>query len=53
MVFFLIGFSKNEKDNINKNELDILKQYTKMLLNLNEPNLEKMINVKELIEVKL
>lgn len=50
-VVFLHGFAKNEKDNISRKEKEVLKQLTTYYLRSNNTEIEKLINIDELIEV--
>jgi hypothetical protein len=49
--FFLYGFLKNERDNINGIELKALKGVAKELLELNDSQLKKVLITREIIEV--
>jgi len=51
-AFFIFGFSKNQRDNIDKKELKALKLMAKELLGYSEHQLKIVINEGELIEVK-
>lgn len=51
-VFFIYGFAKSERDNIDEHELRALKTYARELLDYSNPVLEKAIKSKILIEVK-
>ena len=48
---FLYGFAKNMLDNIDKDDLDILKKLAKRFLTMNDKELAKAVAEKELIEV--
>ena len=48
---FLYGFAKNEKENIDEEELDSLKKLAIRLLSFSESELEQALTAKELIEV--
>ena len=50
--FFIYGFSKNVKANINRKEKTVYKKLAKILLNLDEIILAEMIKNRSLIEVK-
>ncbi|MBL4910889.1 MAG: type II toxin-antitoxin system RelE/ParE family toxin [Alteromonadaceae bacterium] len=50
--FFMFGFAKNQKDNIDKKELKALKLMAKDLLSYSDKQLKQAIEVSELIEVK-
>ena len=49
--FFVFGFNKNERDNINGDELKYLQQLAHDLLSLNDQQLETAVNAGELLEV--
>lgn len=49
---FILGYPKNEKDNIGDDELTALKKLAKELLNATEMEIRKRIEAGELIEVK-
>lgn len=49
--FFLFGFGKNEKANIDKDELKLLQEVAKDLLDFSEAQLQAAILVGELTEV--
>jgi hypothetical protein len=51
-VFFMYGFAKNERANINDKELQALKLLAKQLLHYNARTLEKAIGAGELYEVE-
>ena len=50
-VFFIYGFSKNERDNIKTDELNALKSYAKELLGYSEVALKKALEANVLVEV--
>lgn len=50
-AFFVYGYAKNVKDNINEKEREVYKQLAKSLLNLDETALANMIKFGSLIEV--
>jgi hypothetical protein len=50
-AFFIYGFAKNERDNINEQELKALKVYARELLGYSNVALEKAIKTKILIKV--
>lgn len=50
--FFMFGFSKNQRDNIDKKELKALKLMAKELLSYSNIQLKKAIESGELVEVK-
>lgn len=49
--FFLFGFSKNERANIDKDELKALQELAKVLLGFNDQQLEAALAAGELVEV--
>lgn len=49
--FFLYGFGKNERANIDKNELKVLQEVAKELLELNNQQLAIALSAGEMIEV--
>ena len=51
-AIFLFGFGKNEKENIDKNELQYFKKLGDDLLSLNSKQLETAISQKVLIELE-
>jgi hypothetical protein len=50
-VFFMYGFAKNQRDNIEENELKALKRLAKELLSYDDSDLETLIKADEIIEV--
>ena len=52
-AFFIYGFSKNERANVNEKELKALKLLTSELLGYTDPTLEKALKAGELIEVNI
>lgn len=50
-IIFLFGFSKNEKENINDEQLKFLKQLAKNYLALDDNSISKLISKGVLIEV--
>ena len=50
-AFFLYGFAKNQRDNINAKELQALKKMAAHLLAYDRKALDKAIEMQELIEV--
>ena len=50
-MFFIYGFPKNERDNIESDELKALRLLAKELLGYSEQSLAKAIEAGELIEV--
>lgn len=51
-AFFVYGFAKNVKANVNEKEEAVYKDLAKVLLNLKQQMLEAMITMGSLIEVK-
>jgi hypothetical protein len=51
-AFFVYGYAKNVKTNINAKEKAVYKNLAKLLLNLDEKTLENMIKIGNLTEVK-
>ena len=49
--FFILGFEKNQRDNINQTELKTLKEAAKTMLNLSEIQLNLVLKSKELTEI--
>lgn len=49
--FFLYGFSKNEKDNIDIDELKALQAYAKLLLGFDESQLKDALSKGEIVEI--
>jgi hypothetical protein len=52
-AFFVYGFAKNERENINDNELKALKLLAKQLLNYSASTLTKAVDAGELIEIEV
>ena len=50
--FFIYGFSKNDRENISKDELKSLKEVAKMLLNYNRSEIDEALINKKLREVE-
>jgi len=50
-IIFAHGFSKGEKDNITKNELEDFKMMAQTFLNLSQTQIDTLINNKNLIEL--
>ena len=50
--FFLFGFEKNDKANINKNELKFLQEVAKELLGYSDSQLETALATEEIMEVR-
>lgn len=50
-IFFLYGFEKNQKDNVEMKELRQLKIISESLLKLNNKEIEMALKAKELIEL--
>lgn len=51
-AFFIYGFSKSDKENINNKELEALKKYASLILNFTEFELKEALVRGELMEVK-
>lgn len=51
-AFFIYGFEKNARSNITPGELKGLKEYSKILLNYSDKELEKALELRTLIKVK-
>ncbi len=51
-AFFVYGFSKSEKDNIDKGEVNIYKKAAKELLALSDDKIKKLIKNGALTEIK-
>lgn len=51
-AFFIFGFAKNQRANIDKKELKVFKLMAKELLNYSDSQLDKAIEHGELIKVK-
>lgn len=52
-VFCLYGYPKNERDNIDNDELNAFKKAAKFYLNLSDGEIDRLIKTGELIEVKI
>lgn len=52
-AIFMYGFAKNQRENISGKEEKALKELAKVFLNFNDNQIDKAIQVGELIEVKL
>lgn len=50
-AFFIYGYAKNERDNLNEHELRVLKAYARELLGYSNVALEIALSTKILIEV--
>jgi len=50
-AFFMYGFAKNHRDNINDNELKALKRLANELFKYNDNEIDQAIKAKEIIEV--
>ena len=50
-AFFIYGFAKNEKSNIDKDEMDALKELCNFYLCLDDVQIQKALDEKELYEV--
>lgn len=51
-AIFLLGFAKNERDNVDDEELDELKALARGFLRLNEDQIEALIAADELMEIR-
>ena len=51
-ALFIYGFSKSQKANITSMELDALKKLSKLYFEYSNEQIEKIIKIKEIIEVK-
>lgn len=51
-VFFVYGFAKNERDNINQKELRAFKKLASSMMNYTDAEIKEAIKFKELFEVK-
>lgn len=51
-AFFVYGFAKSKRDNLDKTETAVFKKAAKELLALSDAQLQQLIEIKELIEVK-
>ena len=49
---FMFGFAKNERDNIDDDELKLIKRLAAKLLSLNERDMRKALTAGELLEIK-
>lgn len=49
---FMFGFAKNERDNIDDDELKLIKRLATTLLNLSESDMRKALVAGELLEIK-
>ncbi len=49
--FFMLGFEKNQRDNIDTNELKLLKQSAKTILSFSDARLDVALQVNELKEI--
>lgn len=52
MWVFIIGFAKNERDNIESQELIAIQGYAKFLMGLSKSEIDNLLENKELYEVK-
>jgi hypothetical protein len=52
-VIFMIGFSKNEKDNITEHEKKALKRIAKDYLGITNLAIDKLIIAKEIMEIEI
>ena len=53
IAFFVYGFAKSEQDNLDKQEEEQYKKAAKELLALTETQLERLLENKALVEVKI
>lgn len=51
-AFFIYGFAKNVRDNINENEKKVYRHLARDFLNMNEQAIEKLVTTGKLFEVK-
>lgn len=51
-AFFVYGYAKNVRGNINANEQTVYKELAKKLLNLDEETLENLLKMGSLLEVR-
>ena len=49
---FMFGFAKNERDNIDDDELKLIKRLAATLLSLSESDVRKALTAGELLEIK-
>lgn len=49
--FFMVGFEKNQRDNIDQTDLKSLKEAAKTMLNLSEVQLNLVLKTQELMEI--
>lgn len=49
--FFMYGFAKNERDNVDEEELKMLKQLAAALLGMKDPDIEEARKRGELVEI--
>ena len=52
-MFYLHGFEKNEKSNVNQKELRALKKAADIWLSITEPNLAKAIKAGSIVEIQI
>ncbi|MSP53764.1 MAG: hypothetical protein EXR81_05910 [Gammaproteobacteria bacterium] len=50
-VFFLYGFAKNEKDNINDEQKGAFLDLAKYFLTVNEQKIAELVKINELVEI--
>jgi len=50
-AFFMYGFAKNQRDNVNDNELKALKHLANEFFKYNDNEIDQAIKAKEIIEV--
>ena len=51
-LFFIYGFLKNERENIDAKELRFLKRYAKILLKLSDKEIAELLQRQEIFEIK-
>ena len=51
-AFFVYGFAKTDRGNIDKEELSAFKKAAKELLNLSDDYIDKLLKNKKLVEIK-
>ena len=51
-AFFIYGYSKNQKSNLNQEEKEVCKDFVELFLDYSEKQLERALDCCELLEVK-
>jgi len=51
-AFFIVGFAKNEKDNVTQKELKALKALSKLLLSTSDDEIKMMLNNRTLRQIR-